>query len=210
MKYVEGFWEIELCCIFVCFVRAYEEVEGDYKKLRSAKAPEDHATWDIVRNKELAPIVKEIKDRYIQWFETDEPMRGLPTKEHTRCIMWAFSYEPAKLKKTLPLLKEKLTRVDWTFLRLFSFLINDIDLSVIDYTKWNKKNIRVCFGNNICRQVFEIVIKTHIGWPRQVAQERVCLSRSTKDIWPTRGNLSTGGTIKNAKLTLFSSSFLTT
>lgn len=90
------------------FLKAYEEVDGDYKQLRDVQVPDSDVTWDIERNKALKNLVNRIAEENIQWFETDEELRGLPSKEHTRCIMWAFSHDVAKLKKLLPTLEEKL------------------------------------------------------------------------------------------------------
>lgn len=86
----------------------YEEVEGDYKKLRSVQAPDSEVTWDIERNQNLRSLVERIKEKHAQWFQTDDELRGLPSEEHTRCIMWAFSHDAGKLKKLLPTLAEKL------------------------------------------------------------------------------------------------------
>lgn len=83
-------------------------MDGDYKKLRGVQVPDSNVTWDVERNKSLQSLVNNIKEKNIQWFETDEELRGLPSKEHTRCIMWAFSHDIAKLKKLLPTLEEKL------------------------------------------------------------------------------------------------------
>ncbi|XP_015590494.1 uncharacterized protein LOC107265503 isoform X2 [Cephus cinctus] len=90
------------------FLEAYEKEDGDYKRLRSVKVPDSQMTWDIERNKNLRSLVDRIKDKHIPWFETDSELRGLPTEEHTRCIMWGFSHEPTKLKKLVPTLKEKI------------------------------------------------------------------------------------------------------
>ncbi|CAK9824696.1 ETS translocation variant 5 [Anthophora retusa] len=86
------------------FLKAYEEVDGDYKKLRSVQVPDSSVTWDIERNKNLRSLVESIKEKNIQWFETNDELHGLPTAEHTRCIMWAFSHDAGKLKKLLPTL----------------------------------------------------------------------------------------------------------
>lgn len=90
------------------FLKAYEEAEGDYKKLRNVQVPDSSVTWDIERNRNLRSLVERIKEKNIQWYETDDELRGLPSEEHTRCIMWAFSHDPAKLKKLVPTLAEKL------------------------------------------------------------------------------------------------------
>lgn len=90
------------------FLKAYEEVDGDYKKLRNVQVADTSVTWDIERNKNLKSLVECIKEKKIQWFKTDDELRGLPSEEHTRCIMWAFSHDVGKLKKLLPTLAEKL------------------------------------------------------------------------------------------------------
>jgi len=87
-------------------------VDGDYKKLRSVRFPESDVTWDVKRNEHLRELLDHIKEKHVQWFDTDAEFRGLPTAEHTRCIMWGFSHDVAKLKKLLPTLSEKLELAD--------------------------------------------------------------------------------------------------
>lgn len=92
------------------FLKAYEDADGDYKKLRNVKASESSTvTWDIERNKNLQGLLKNIKENSSKWFQADGELEGLPTEEHTRCIMWAFSHDTGKVKKLLPTLDEKLT-----------------------------------------------------------------------------------------------------
>ncbi|KAK2585240.1 hypothetical protein KPH14_009942 [Odynerus spinipes] len=91
------------------FLRTYEEVGGDYKKLRTVQVPKSDLTWDRKRNKFLRPLVDRIKEEDISWFESDGDLQGLPTKEHTECIMWGYSPDPAKLKKLESVVKTKLT-----------------------------------------------------------------------------------------------------
>lgn len=100
--------KIYIATFFGVSYRAYEEVEGDYKKLRNVQVPDSSVTWDIERNKNLRSLVDRIKEKNIQWFETDEELCGFPSEEHTRCIMWAFSHDAGKLKKLVPTLAEKL------------------------------------------------------------------------------------------------------
>ncbi|XP_015177266.1 PREDICTED: uncharacterized protein LOC107066818 [Polistes dominula] len=95
------------------FFKAYEEVDGDYKKLRTVKIPESDLTWDRKRNKFLRALVdrmKEEEDNF--WFQIDGDLKSLPTKEHTRCIMWAYSPDPTKLKKLMSIVKEKFTSIE--------------------------------------------------------------------------------------------------
>ncbi|XP_012345046.1 uncharacterized protein LOC105736146 [Apis florea] len=89
------------------FLKAYEEVDGDYKKLRNVQVPDSSITWDIERNKNLQNVVDRVKEQK-KWFQTDGELEGLPTEGHIRCIMWAYSHDAGKLKKLLPTLAEKL------------------------------------------------------------------------------------------------------
>ncbi|XP_076296013.1 uracil-DNA degrading factor [Lasioglossum baleicum] len=90
------------------FLKAYEDVDGDYKKLRNAKVSESSTvTWDIERNTKLQGLLKDIKENSSKWFQADGELEGLPTEEHTKCIMWAFSHDTGTLKKLLPTLDEK-------------------------------------------------------------------------------------------------------
>jgi len=98
--------------IYIGFCRIYEEVDGDYKKLRSVRVPDSDVTWDVKRNEHLRELVNRIKEEHLQWYDTDIEFRGLPTAEHTRCIMWGFSHDAAKLKKLLPTLGDKLKRAE--------------------------------------------------------------------------------------------------
>lgn len=70
--------------------------------------PGGDITWDIERNRRLKEIIGKIKGEHIQWYETDTgDFRGLPTKEHARCIVLAYSPDPAKLKKLMTQMREK-------------------------------------------------------------------------------------------------------
>lgn len=91
------------------FYRAYEDVEGDYKKLRTVQLSDSaNVTWDVERNKNLKSLMADIKEKNSKWFQTEGEFEGLPTEEHIQCIMWAFSHDSGKLKKLLPVLTEKL------------------------------------------------------------------------------------------------------
>ncbi|KAF9815565.1 hypothetical protein SFRURICE_010680 [Spodoptera frugiperda] len=63
------------------FIAAYSSVSGEYKRLRSVRADGEDSTWDIVRNREL----KTLKEKM---------------------LLWAYSPEPARVKKYLPETKE--------------------------------------------------------------------------------------------------------
>lgn len=76
--------------------------------MRTAKVPGGDITWDIERNRRLKEIIDKIKDEHVQWYETDVgDLRGLPTKEHARCIVLAYSPDPAKLKKLVTQVRGK-------------------------------------------------------------------------------------------------------
>jgi hypothetical protein len=68
---------------------------------------EKSITWDVHRNKNLKPLVDRIKsDDAPPLYRTEEKVKGLPTKEHVELVMWGYSPEVTKLKKSIPLLKD--------------------------------------------------------------------------------------------------------
>ncbi|XP_013142147.1 PREDICTED: uncharacterized protein LOC106105994 isoform X2 [Papilio polytes] len=82
------------------FIEAYSSVNGEYKRLRTVSEKEGGKTWDIVRNAAL----KELKEKYAdaKLFDDDEP-----TKEHLEMLLWAYSPEQARVKKTIKETKEE-------------------------------------------------------------------------------------------------------
>lgn len=92
------------------FVEAFKEVDGDLKRLRNKKIPDDSTTWDVHRNKNLKTIDTRINENYLPLFETEGSMRGLPTKEHVELIMWGYSKEPTKIKKVMGTIEEKISQ----------------------------------------------------------------------------------------------------
>ncbi|KAK7869131.1 hypothetical protein R5R35_006597 [Gryllus longicercus] len=97
------------------FLQVFRDLKGDSRALRTTKVPgseegedEETITWDIQRNRHLKDINGRIRKEYIPLFETDQPLRGLPSKEHTQMIMWGYSPEPTKIKKCIPQIAEKL------------------------------------------------------------------------------------------------------
>jgi hypothetical protein len=55
----------------------------------------------------LKPLVDCIKgDEAPPLYRTEEKVKGLPTKEHVELVMWGYSPEVTKLKKSIPLLKD--------------------------------------------------------------------------------------------------------
>ncbi|XP_066139213.1 transcriptional regulator ATRX homolog [Euwallacea fornicatus] len=87
------------------FLKAYKEnAKGDYKNLRTVSSGENQSTWDIVRNKELKKIWKEYEESRPDLWSSED----LPTKEHLRLILWAYSPEANKIKKNVSNYEEKL------------------------------------------------------------------------------------------------------
>ncbi|XP_030038578.2 uncharacterized protein LOC115453981 [Manduca sexta] len=82
------------------FIAAYSSVNGEYKRLRTVQETEGGKTWDIVRNVALKELKEKHQDAKL-FNEKDEP-----TKEHLEMLLWAYSPEPARVKKTVPELKE--------------------------------------------------------------------------------------------------------
>ncbi|KAL0858648.1 hypothetical protein ABMA27_012476 [Loxostege sticticalis] len=83
------------------FIAAYASVNGEYKRLRTVPERDGAKTWDIVRNAAL----KELKEKHAEaklFNEKDEP-----TKEHLEMLLWAYSPEPARVKKYVPETKEE-------------------------------------------------------------------------------------------------------
>lgn len=92
------------------FLKIYRAAAGDLKKMRVAKVnPDDEKsiTWDVHRNKYLKPLVEKFKSGDgIALYRAEEKVKGLPTKEHVEMVMWGYSPEVTKVKKTIPQVKE--------------------------------------------------------------------------------------------------------
>lgn len=89
------------------FLEAYKKVGGDYKHLRTVPSGDSEPTWDILRNTQLKEILTEIQETKPDMWQDD-----LPTEEHLKLIMWAYSPDASKIKKNLPKLEEKLKDED--------------------------------------------------------------------------------------------------
>lgn len=90
-------------------IRAYKDVGGNFKALRTTKCNKaEGVTWDIERNKRLREILKSTASPNFQWFEAlnDNFTTICPSKEHIRCILLAYSPEPSKLKSLIPKIKK--------------------------------------------------------------------------------------------------------
>lgn len=87
------------------FIKAYKEkAKGDYKNLRTVASGDDKPTWDIIRNQEIKKILKEFEESRPDLWNSDD----LPTKDHLRLILWAYSPEASKIKKNVSNYEEKL------------------------------------------------------------------------------------------------------
>ncbi|KAL3277672.1 hypothetical protein HHI36_013018 [Cryptolaemus montrouzieri] len=85
------------------FLKAYEKVGGDYKHLRTVSSGEDEPTWDIVRNSNLKELLEKFQANKSDLWEED-----LPTKEHLELILWGYSPEANKIKKSQAKYEEQL------------------------------------------------------------------------------------------------------
>ena len=84
------------------FLAAYKASKGEYKFLRTVSSGEGEPTWDIVRNNELRVLLKDINDNDSDLWNDD-----VPSKEHMKLILWAYSPDASKIKKNLQKYEEK-------------------------------------------------------------------------------------------------------
>jgi len=84
------------------FLEIFRQVEGDLKKLRTMpirkKEDEEETvkTWDIYRNENIKAMLDSKQDLYHE----SGQLKGLPTRYHVGLIMWAYSPDPTKVKKS--------------------------------------------------------------------------------------------------------------
>lgn len=78
----------------LAFIKAYEKVKGEYKNLRTVDSGDGEPTWDIVRNTNLKKLVKEQEEGNADLWNDD-----LPSKEHMKLILWAYSPQASNIKK---------------------------------------------------------------------------------------------------------------
>ncbi|CAH0698368.1 unnamed protein product [Spodoptera exigua] len=83
------------------FISAYSSVSGEYKRLRTVRAPGDDSTWDIVRNTHLK-LIKEKLGGAKLFTEDDDP-----TPEHIEMLLWAYSPEPKRVAKEFNFFENK-------------------------------------------------------------------------------------------------------
>ncbi|XP_016981978.1 uncharacterized protein LOC108046653 [Drosophila rhopaloa] len=89
------------------FLEAYggSKAKGNYKHLRTMFPKEDEKTsWDIVRNRQLAKLLEQIKSEEAKLFDSES---GAPSDLHLQLIHWAYSPQPDKLKQYIEKLAKK-------------------------------------------------------------------------------------------------------
>jgi len=102
----------------VAFHEIYCPSEGDIKKLRTApirakKEEEPVVTWDIFRNRNIRFILddnKKLSEDVDDLYHREGPLQGLPIPEHVSLIMWGYSPDPSKVKKSALLVADKLDK----------------------------------------------------------------------------------------------------
>jgi len=65
---------------------------------------DDKTSWDIVRNRQLAKLLEQIKSEDAKLFDAES---GAPTDLHLQLIHWAYSPQPDKLKQYIEKLAKK-------------------------------------------------------------------------------------------------------
>ncbi len=88
------------------FLVVYKKIKNP-KKLKDIpcrKNKPDGVNWERKREIEVSGKLGQSKKMKIPLFHKDGPLKGLPTIIHINMIMWAYSPEPDKLKKSIKLL----------------------------------------------------------------------------------------------------------
>lgn len=88
------------------FLAAYggSKAKGNYKHLRTMYPKDDTTSWDIIRNRQIAKLLDEIKKDGVKLFDEDT---GAPSELHLRLIHWAYSPQPDKVKSYVEKLAKK-------------------------------------------------------------------------------------------------------
>jgi hypothetical protein len=82
------------------FLEVYRDIKGNDKKLSKIPCRKDKpegVTWDKKRESQVKAKLGQIKKMKLPLFDKD----GIPTIIHTNLLMWAYSPQPDKLKKSL-------------------------------------------------------------------------------------------------------------
>ncbi|EDV93086.1 uncharacterized protein LOC6563026 [Drosophila grimshawi] len=89
------------------FLAAYggDKAKGNYKHLRTMyPKEEDSKSWDIVRNRQIAKLLEQIKSEGAKLFDVET---GAPSELHLELIHWAYSPQPDKVKSYVDKLAKK-------------------------------------------------------------------------------------------------------
>ncbi|KAM8704076.1 hypothetical protein ACLKA7_008651 [Drosophila subpalustris] len=88
------------------FLAAYggSKAKGNYKHLRTMTPKNDTTSWDIVRNRQIAKLLDQVKTEDAKLFDQDT---GAPSELHLRLIHWAYSPQPEKVKSYVDKLAKK-------------------------------------------------------------------------------------------------------
>lgn len=82
------------------FLEVYRDVKGNHKKLSQIpckKDKPDGVHWDRKRESQIKAKLGQMKKMKLPLFDKN----GIPTIIHTNLLMWAYSPQPEKLKKSL-------------------------------------------------------------------------------------------------------------
>ncbi|XP_062122311.1 uncharacterized protein LOC133836045 [Drosophila sulfurigaster albostrigata] len=90
------------------FLAAYggAKANGNYKHLRTMTPKDDTTSWDIIRNRQIAKLLDQVKTTDDKLFAKEN---GEPSKLHLSLIHWAYSPQPQKVKSYVEK-HEKLTK----------------------------------------------------------------------------------------------------
>lgn len=88
------------------FLDAYggAKAKGNYKHLRTMTPKDETTSWDIIRNRQIAKLMDQIKTEDAKLFDQDT---GAPSEIHLCLIHWAFSPQPEKVKSYVEKLAKK-------------------------------------------------------------------------------------------------------
>ncbi|ALC47663.1 Ude [Drosophila busckii] len=79
------------------FLAAYggAKAKGNYKHLRTMYPKDNETSWDIVRNRQIAKLMEQIKNEDAKLFDAET---GAPSDLHLQLIHWAYTPQLDKLK----------------------------------------------------------------------------------------------------------------
>ncbi|KAH8358415.1 hypothetical protein KR093_000066 [Drosophila rubida] len=88
------------------FLAAYggAKANGNYKHLRTMNPKDDTTSWDIIRNRQIAKLLDQVKAADDKLFDADTQA---PSELHLSLIHWAYSPQPQKVKSYVEKLGKK-------------------------------------------------------------------------------------------------------